>query len=111
MRVFLLEPTRHRVARTLNAEVETLFENAPSPFRTSEFFTKLDARLEDVDYDPSEDMIVVAGSLIAMSFMLGHLCKKYGRVRTLIFDASTSAYEERSVPTWNITAPTSNSKS
>ena len=93
-KVFVLEPTRLDVSAAC-AYGELVYIFAPGQHRSSiwtpEFAAELLARLSQLGYT-SNDYILIAGHVVAVSILLTALVAAYSKVSALAFDSCGRRY-------------------
>lgn len=68
-----------------------------SPFNTEVYGKIYRKELAQQQFNPDEDFIVLTGPLNFVALLFGIALARYRTVKTLMFDARTSAYIERIV--------------
>ena len=66
-----------------------------SPFNPDRFGRGLRDRLDQVEYDPNRDYIILSGDMLDLIFTIGFLKSEYEHVKVLIFNARDNAYFPR----------------
>lgn len=109
-RCFLIEPVKLdiRDARTYGEIVLLFNENdrRPSIFSTESFLKAVQRRLEEENYDPLIDYILIAGPMVTVVVTAAEMAAAYGRIKVLMFNSNENQYIERSIGQ-NIYAPES----
>jgi len=93
MRVIVPEPN-HRYdfkKAAVYGEVVFLYEEAQNPFR-DDLLAEFVTRLEELGFDPEEDSLCMTGQNLILAQLLAAVLAKFGKVRTLMFDARVGDY-------------------
>lgn len=96
MRAILIEPTT-RVdvsAAQRYGEIVYIFEKNESrpSIWTEEFVQVAMIRLEQMNYDPKADTIIIAGAIVPLIKLIGCLTANFGRIRVLCHSAIERDY-------------------
>jgi len=97
-RVFVIEEPRARFDPKKVSDfgeiklVFTYHDRRPSIFQPNEFGDAIIERLEARDFDPSNDMVCVAGSMIGVALLLMIIIARWHQVDLLMFNARTENY-------------------
>ena len=100
-KVFLIEKTKPNIditEATNFGELEYLFDQNQrrcSAFDTIKYQREMLRRLDAADFDPDNDYICVAGSVLVLSICLIAIAQRYERFKTLLFSSTESKYIER----------------
>jgi hypothetical protein len=95
-RVFFISSNRFDVSAAEKfGEITYLFDNPPSPFALDKLISELLFELQRCDFDPNVDFIAMTGPTIQLVSLFVAVVNRYGRVRSLIFDARMDGYRER----------------
>ena len=80
-------------------ELVNIASKLPSPFRVYEFRESLDKALDEANYDPYEDFILLIGRSFNLCAAIGHLAYISGfdlpGVKVLVWSATEEHYVER----------------
>jgi len=94
-RVFLIERCQYDLAQAEEyGQVVYLTERRFNPFDANAELRIADM-LATLGFDPSVDLICLTGKVINVAILVGVATAKYGEIRLLMFDATSSAYRER----------------
>lgn len=98
MRVFIPEENQRYNFDAAKTYGELLFmgeQGTVNPFKPDIEMDEMLNGLEDQDFDPKEDFLCLTGKSLVVALFLAAAVRKYGTVKTLMFDARVSAYRER----------------
>jgi len=99
-KVFILEQVNFSLK---NAEDygELLYVFSPNSQRCSiwdrEFGECVIDRLEENDYDPREDYLLVAGKIVSLSIVVASVAAAYGEIALLLFSSNLQRYVPRTI--------------
>ena len=99
-RVFVFEPTSKDLGSASNfGKLEYMFDNderRPSIWEVDQLLDAIDARLDELDFNPEKDFILGAGATMPLMVIMHLLCCKYVTYKVLFWHASVSEYVPRS---------------
>jgi hypothetical protein len=78
-------------------EVTFLVGKNASPFAPDDFVIEVLEGLERIAFDPINDYFALTGPAAQLAMGYAIAMRKYGKLRTLIFDARTDSYVTRNV--------------
>lgn len=108
-RVFLLETPKPDINVSLAEEFGTihiLFDHETrrsSVFRTNAFGREILEKLQEQEFDPTNDLICITGSLIGITVLIASLTTKYETFSVLLYSGKETRYVERRIgkEIWN----------
>jgi hypothetical protein len=68
-----------------------------SPFKTEELVKVIDSFIEEINYDPDNDGLIITGNVIVVAITFGYLLARFGYVKSLFYDATKHTYAVRRV--------------
>lgn len=109
-RLFILEEVRRNIDLTSAHELGEVLhlynasERRPGLFDVDEFVDAVEERLNTVDFDPTVDAFIIAGSMIAVTLASMAVTRyaaanDYTHVNLLLFDSRSNKYVERRMTT------------
>jgi hypothetical protein len=66
-------------------------ENLP-PFQPEVTISTIRDKLDRIGFNPNEDAVALTGPMIIVTYFMSVLIFKFGKVKTLLFDAKQSKY-------------------
>ena len=94
-RVILLEPCKLDVTQAAKwGKLKYIFGQGErrSSIWSEDFKHELVSALKQMDYKPLEDSLIIAGHMVPIAMLVGHLCATYGEIRTLLFNTVDRDY-------------------
>ena len=99
-RCIMFEPTAFDTSKLKEfGEITYLFtkEVGRRPLRDQMLECQIINRLQQLQYDPTLDLIVMTGSQLTLLIFATTAVSGYGAIQTLVFDILTRSYNERSM--------------
>jgi hypothetical protein len=100
MRVLILEPTIQDVGpASEHGEPVMLFshQRAHPPVFSPGFHHAVMRRLEELEYDPESDLVVLTGATVAVAVLVAAIASSRGHLRVLVWDVKAGRYVEMSL--------------
>lgn len=98
-RVFVAERVQHDInAATAFGEILYLLpDNHRATWKTTELTEFFIARLDELQYDPATDHIVIVGNNILLATLVAAIACEWGEFKTLCYHAVRQQYTERTM--------------